>query len=144
MGPIRPVLKVSPSTRDFMSLDINPVVPQGRQQIQSYGEKRFRISAEMFEGSVIVFPEETQGWSVTNLSELGMGALAPVTKHASDIDILLIGCGATFSAVPKGLRADIKAAGMVLEWMDTGAACRTFNVLVAEERRVCAALIAVD
>ena len=112
---IRPALKAFPSTRDFMSLDINPVVPQGRQQIQSYGDKRFRISAEVFKGSVIVFPEETQTWSVTDLSELGIDALAPV-----------------------------KAVGMVLEWMDTGAACRTFNVLVAEERRVCAALIAVD
>jgi uncharacterized protein len=75
---------------------------------------------------------------------LNIDALAQVTRQADDIDILLIGCGPTFCAVPKGLRADIKAAGMVLEWMDTGAACRTFNVLVAEERRVCAALIAVD
>jgi uncharacterized protein len=127
-----------------MSLDINPVVPQGRQQIQSYGDKRFRISAEVFEGSVVVFPEETQVWAVTDLSVLNIDALAQVTRQADDIDILLIGCGPTFCAVPKGLRADIKAAGMVLEWMDTGAACRTFNVLVAEERRVCAALIAVD
>ena len=127
-----------------MSLDINPVVPQGRQQIQSYGDKRFRISAEVFEGSVVVFPEETQVWAVTDLSVLNIDALAQVTRQADDIDILLIGCGPTFCAVPKGLRADIKAAGMVLEWMDTGAACRTFNVLIAEERRVCAALIAVD
>ncbi len=127
-----------------MSLDIIPVVPQGRQQIQSYGDKRFRISAEVFEGSVVVFPEETQVWAVTDLSVLNIDALAQVTRQADDIDILLIGCGPTFCAVPKGLRADIKAAGMVLEWMDTGAACRTFNVLVAEERRVCAALIAVD
>ena len=127
-----------------MSLDINPVVPQGRQQIQSYGDKRFRISAEVFEGSVVVFPEETQVWAVTDLSVLNIDALAQVTRQADDIDILLIGCGPTFCAVPKGLRADIKAAGMVLEWMDTGAACRTFNVLVAEERCVCAALIAVD
>ena len=127
-----------------MSLDTIPVVPQGRQQIQSYGDKRFRISAEVFEGSVVVFPEETQVWAVTDLSVLNIDALAQVTRQADDIDILLIGCGPTFCAVPKGLRADIKAAGMVLEWMDTGAACRTFNVLVAEERRVCAALIAVD
>ena len=127
-----------------MSLDINPVVPQGRQQIQSYGDKRFRISAELYQGSVVVFPEETQLWPVKDLSALSMDTLAPVSKHAGDIDILLIGCGPTFQAVPKGLRAELKAAGMVLEWMDTGAACRTFNVLVAEERRVCAALIAVD
>ncbi len=127
-----------------MSLDINPVVPQGRQQIQSYGDKRFRISGAVFESSVIVLPEETLRWPVTESSALGIDALGPVTKLAGEIDILLIGCGPKFSAVPKGLRADVKAVGMVLEWMDTGAACRTFNVLVAEERRVCAALIAVD
>ncbi|MBI1985608.1 MAG: Mth938-like domain-containing protein, partial [Rhodospirillales bacterium] len=43
-----------------------------------------------------------------------------------------------------GLREDLKQAGLVLEWMDTGAACRTFNVLLAEERACAAALIAVE
>lgn len=73
-----------------------------------------------------------------------MDALSAVLANADDIDILLVGCGPTFAAIPKGLRAALKDAGIILEWMDTGAACRTFNVLVAEERRVAAALIAVD
>ena len=46
--------------------------------------------------------------------------------------------------IPKGLRPDLREHGIVLEWMDTGAACRTFNVLVAEERRVAAAILAVE
>ena len=59
------------------------------------------------------------------------------------IDIVLVGCGPRFVAPPAPLRAALKARAVALEWMDTGAACRTFNVLLAEERRAAAALIAV-
>jgi uncharacterized protein len=59
------------------------------------------------------------------------------------VDILLIGCGTGPAPVPAPLRAGLKSAGMSLEWMDTGAACRTFNILLAEQRRIAAALIAV-
>ena len=127
-----------------MSLDINPVVPQGRKLIQSYGEHRFRISGEDIEGSVLVFSEMTQAWPVADVAGITMDNLQAITDARADIDIVLIGCGQTFSAVPKGLRMALKETGIALEWMDTGAACRTFNVLVAEERRVCAALLAVD
>jgi uncharacterized protein len=58
--------------------------------------------------------------------------------------ILVIGCGERFLPPPKGLRDDLRKAGIALEWMDTGAACRTFNVLLAEDRGAVAALIAVD
>ena len=57
--------------------------------------------------------------------------------------ILLIGCGTTFFPPPKSLRNALKNIGTALEWMDTGAACRTFNVLLAENRNVVSALIAV-
>lgn len=57
---------------------------------------------------------------------------------------MIVGCGKTFFPPPEAARAVAKAAGVALEWMDTGAACRTFNVLLGEERRVAAALIAVD
>ncbi len=57
--------------------------------------------------------------------------------------ILLIGCGSKFYPPPIILRNDLKNIGTTLEWMDTGAACRTFNVLLAESRNVVSALIAV-
>ncbi len=126
-----------------MGLDINPVVPQGRQIIQGYGDGRFRISAEVYNGSVLVFLEETSAWNVAAAERVSIDTLQQVISAAPAIDILLIGCGPDFSPVPKGLRAALKEHGISLEWMDTGAACRTFNVLVAEERRVAAALIAV-
>ena len=91
-----------------------------------------------------MFSETTQAWPVTDVAGITMHSLQAVTDARAEIDIVLIGCGQSFSAVPKGLRLALKQTGIALEWMDTGAACRTFNVLIAEERRVCAALIAVD
>ncbi|HET6224238.1 MAG TPA: Mth938-like domain-containing protein, partial [Dongiaceae bacterium] len=60
------------------------------------------------------------------------------------IDLLLVGCGARMAPLPPALRQALRQIGVVMEPMDTGAACRTYNVLMAEGRRVCAALIAVD
>ena len=60
------------------------------------------------------------------------------------VEILVVGCGAPFEPPPSGLREGLSEKGVVLEWMDTGAACRTFNVLLAEDRACAAALIAVE
>lgn len=127
-----------------MSLDINPVVPKDRQLIQSYGDGRFKVTGEFFDGSILVFPEETRLWAVTETAEIDMASLDAVIAEGDAVDILLVGCGPRFKAIPKGLRQALREAGIVLEWMDTGAACRTFNVLIAEERRVAAAILAVD
>jgi uncharacterized protein len=66
--------------------------------------------------------------------------LAPVVEHG-DVQILLLGLGRSVGSVAVTLRTVLRAAGIALEPMDTGAACRTYNVLVAEGRRVAAALI---
>jgi uncharacterized protein len=61
---------------------------------------------------------------------------------AQDIEILLLGCGERMGLVPQSLRAPLRADGIVIEPMDTGAAARTFNLLLSEDRKVAAALIA--
>jgi len=127
-----------------MPIDMDPVVPQGQQLVQKYGDGRFTISTVVFEGSVVVVPEETTPWSVQSTEDITIESLSAITDQADDFDIVLIGAGPKFSRIPLDLRKALKEFGLVLEWMDTGAACRTFNVLVAEERRVAAALIAVD
>lgn len=127
-----------------MSLDINPVVPEDRQLIHAYGDGCFKVTGEAYEGSILVFPERTELWQARTPEDIHLQNLEPVVAARDDVDILLVGCGPRFTAIPKGLRADLKNQGIVLEWMDTGAACRTFNVLVAEERRVAAAILAVD
>ena len=85
--------------------------------------------------------EETLSWSVESGGDITLENLAPVIGEPG---ILVIGCGAGFLAPPLDLRMALKAHGISLEWMDTGAACRTFNVLLTEEREAVAALIAVD
>lgn len=128
-----------------MPIDIDPVIPQGRQLVQSYGDGRFKISTIDHHGSVLVFPDETVAWGITSAADISIESLSSITGVADDYDILLIGAGPSFGRIPLELRKALKQEfGLILEWMDTGAACRTFNVLIGEERRVAAALIAVQ
>jgi uncharacterized protein len=92
----------------------------------------------------LIFPERTLAWPVEAAAEISLDGLAPVAEAQPSVEILVIGCGPAFLAPPKGLREGLSEWGVVLEWMDTGAASRTFNVLLAEERACAAALIAVD
>ncbi len=127
-----------------MSLDITPQVAAGRCLIQGYGDGGFRILAKRQEGSLIVFGDCSQPWPVTDVGDITLDSLGPVIDVASEIQILVLGCGPDFTDEPLGLRQGLREHGIVLEWMDTGAACRTFNVLLTEDRDVAAALIAVD
>lgn len=122
-----------------MSLDITPRVPLGRQIVEAYGDGGFRIAGEAYTGSVIVFLERTMAWS----GILSLEGLAPVVEAAQRPAILVVGCGPDFTLPPEALRQDLRALGVMLEWMDTAAACRTYNVLAIEERSVAAALVAV-
>jgi len=60
-----------------------------------------------------------------------------------DVEVLLIGCGPRMVLLPSALRRQIREAGIGMDAMDTGAACRTYNVLISEGRRAAAALIPV-
>ena len=123
--------------------DISPLIPEGRQVIQAYGGGGFRISGVDHRGSIIVFPTHTMPWYVTVLAEANDGSLASVMAPDADVTLLLVGAGRAPGVLAPELRKTLRAAGVVAEVMDTGAACRTFNVLMAEERRVAAALIAI-
>lgn len=123
-------------------MDVTPDIPEGRQIIQGYGDLRFRITNEVYEGSVLVFPDRTLAWPVQSFEQVTAESLEPV-RAAAEVEVLLLGCGTRMQLVPQALRAPLREAGVVIEPMDTGAACRTYNVLMAEERRVAAALIAV-
>lgn len=128
-----------------MSLDITPVVAAGKQLIQGYGAGEFRIANELYTTSILVFPDRTEAWPVTDAAGLSYDDFAALEGDSANLDILVVGCGPRFVAPPQGLRQAVKdRTGVVVEWMDTGAACRTFNVLLAEERRVAAALIALN
>ena len=125
-------------------LDVTPRLPAGRQVIQRYGNGGFRIAGTSHEGSVLVFAERTLAWPVAETAGITMESLDAVASAPESVSILVVGCGPTFQAPPRGLKDALRARGIVLEWMDTGAACRTFNVLLTEERQAAAAILAVD
>ena len=127
-------------------MEITPLVPQqDRQIVQAYGKGGFRVSDTGWSGAIIVFPIRTINWKVSGLSDLTIEAFAPIAE-ASDppIELLLIGSGPRMVLLPSKLRAELRALGFGVDVMDTGAACRTYNVLVGEERRVAAALLPVS
>jgi uncharacterized protein len=123
-------------------MDVTPVIPAGRQYIEGYGAGRFRISGVVHDGAVLVFRTRTIAWPIASLAELTAESLAPVLE-AGDVSVLLLGCGARMAPVPGAVRERLRAAGVVIEPMDTGGACRTYNVLLAEDRQVAAALLPV-
>lgn len=123
-------------------MDLTPLIPEGRQVIQSYFAGGFRVAGERHAGSILVFPERTLAWTVGDPAALDAEALAPVIAAEPAVDFLLLGCGARGIRVTPDIREVLRAGGIGVEAMDTGAACRTYNVLMAEERRVAAALIA--
>lgn len=125
-------------------VDATPLIPPDRQLIQSYHPGGFTVSGVAHEGSVIVFPERTVSWTVTAIDELSPESLEPIRAAAAGVDILLVGTGIKFLLFPPVLRQTIRAWGPVVEAMATSAACRTYNVLLSEERRVAVALIAIS
>jgi len=112
--------------------------------IQGYGEGGFRISGRTYKGSVLVFPDNTLPWPVEDSASITLETLSSVTQASEAVRVLLVGCGVRGAALNTEIRAALRAAGVGIETMDTGAACRTFNVLMLEGRAVAAALIAVD
>jgi uncharacterized protein len=116
------------------------VATAGRQIIERYAPSGFRVSGVIYHGAVLVFPDLTVAWDAASARDVTWETLAPVIEHGG-VEILLLGLGRSTSAVPAALRAALRTARIALEAMDTGAACRTYNVLVSEDRRVAAALI---
>ena len=123
-------------------MELTRIAPEGRQVIQAHREGGFTIAGVRHEGSVLVLPDRTLPWSIGELSAVTVESLAPITAGAESVDILILGAGARFGQPSADLRQALRAHGIVIEAMDTRAACRTFNVLLTEDRRVAAALIA--
>jgi uncharacterized protein len=124
-------------------VDVTPMMPGDRQVIESYGDGRFRVTGVAYQGSIIVFPNRVVDWPLGDIGELAPEQLSDVMVAEPPVEVLLIGCGERAKPVPPQVKKALREAGVGAEPMDTSAACRTYNVLVAEDRRVAAALIAV-
>jgi uncharacterized protein len=95
-------------------------------------------------GSLLCLPSGIWGWPVASIEALDPEALSPVLALGGDITFLLLGTGPALVRPAREVSAALKEAGLWLEVMDTGAAARTYNVLLAEGRAIAAALIAVE
>jgi len=115
--------------------------PAQVQVIRSYGPGHFLISDRDWQEPVLVTPGGTAPWPVARAGELSSANVASVRTGAAPAELLIVGCGARALFITPAVRAELKAAGLALEVVDTGSACRMYNVLLAEGRRVAAALI---
>ncbi len=123
-------------------MDVTPLIREGQQVIQSYAGGRFRVNGEVFTQPIIVLPEKVELWSVkAGFEGLQSGDFEPLVALASDLDVILLGCGAKMGFLPPILKNTLKNQSISIDTMDTGAACRTYNVLMAEGRRVATALL---
>jgi uncharacterized protein len=123
-------------------MDVTPLIRDGQQIIQTYAAGVFRISGISYEGAVIVSPDSTVPWeNVTDFSQLTYDSFAPLIERAEKIDVLLLGTGNKMAFLDPALKNKLGAAGLPIDIMDSGAACRTYNVLMAEGRRVVAAMV---
>ena len=138
-------------------MDVTPLISSDRQVIQSYRGGVFKISNVSYDGAVFVLPDRVIRWDFPKIESpteaegsrdpsttfgITIEDFAPLKPFVDQIEVLLLGTGAKQIMLTSALRNALKKAyGFTVEAMDTGAACRTYNVLMAEGRRIAAALI---
>jgi uncharacterized protein len=112
--------------------------------VEAYGEGGFRVAGERFEGSILIIDDTVSLWPVAALKALTPNDFAAViAADRAVVEFVLLGTGTTVSPAPRPVREALQAQGIGLEVMSTPEACRLYNVLATEGRRVACALIAV-
>ncbi|WP_309605220.1 Mth938-like domain-containing protein [Phenylobacterium sp.] len=112
--------------------------------IDAFGAGGFRLSGDWHAGSLLIVSDVARPWPVTDLAQLSVAALEPVfAAGRAEVEFLLLGVGSRNAQPSRAIREALLAAGLGLEFMDTAAAARLYNVLTSEGRRLAAALIAV-
>jgi len=118
----------------------------GRHAIEAYGSGGFRFAGMSHVGSILATPLGVRALGATSAAEITVEALEPLLAELAErprsIEILVIGTGAAMARIAEPLRARLREAGLRIEAMATGPAARVYNVLLDENRRVAAALIA--
>lgn len=112
--------------------------------IDAYGNGGFRFAEMSHRGSLLCLPTGMVGWEVTAPAELTLESLQPVLDLADQLDVLLIGLGMDIALIDPAIRQAFRDHRVIIEAVGTGGAVRTYNVLLAEERAVAGAFIAVE
>ncbi|MGR3504278.1 MAG: Mth938-like domain-containing protein [Paracoccaceae bacterium] len=118
-------------------MQVTEVNFQGVVPIDGYGPGFFRVNDQVIEGAVLVTAERAGQWG-------GVDDLEPLLALAGEVDVIFLGMGADIAHAPAELRNQLEALGVGVEVMNSPAACRTYNVLLSEGRRVAAALLPVE
>jgi uncharacterized protein len=115
----------------------------GAHPIDAYGAGGFNFAGMSHRGSILVLPSGIRAWDVSDPSQIDAASLAVLLDEPEGaVEHLLVGTGASFVPLAPALRKALRARGIAGEPMATGAAARTYNILLGEKRRVAAALIA--
>ena len=119
-----------------------PACYPGVASIEAYGKGGFRFAGMSHRGSILCLPSGVYAWEPS--IPLDAASFSPALAERDRIGLLVVGTGACRLLPSASVRRAFAEAGVALEFMDTGAACRTYNVLLAEGRPAGAALIAAD
>ncbi|APX90733.1 hypothetical protein BV394_14250 [Brevirhabdus pacifica] len=117
-------------------MQLNEIRFEDNQPVAGYGPGFFRVGAQVIEGPVLLLPEGVYSWR-------GLEDLERLEAAADSIDVLFLGMGAEIAHAPAPLRERLEARGVGIEVMASPPACRTYNILLSEGRRVGAALLPV-
>lgn len=116
----------------------------GRAPIDAYGNGGFRFASMSHKGSILCLPSGIYGWDATIAQPFGGERLLKIFEEADAVKFVLFGTGPDIRRLPPELADRFRKAGISCDPMSTGAAVRTFNVMLAEGRPVAAALVAVE
>lgn len=115
----------------------------GRAPIDAYGNGGFRFADMSHRGSLLCLPSGIYGWEMEEGLPLDVAAFERALAEAANFEFLLIGTGSNIRPIPAALKSVFKAHGISSDPMGTGAAIRTYNIMLGESRPVAAALIAI-
>lgn len=116
----------------------------GRAPLEAYGNGGFRFADMSHRGSILCLPSGIYGWEPDDADALKAADFSKLIAESGNVEILLVGTGPDLKPLDAELRALLKEHRIAADPMSTGAAVRTYNVLLAEDRAVAAALVAVD
>ena len=123
-------------------MDITPLVPESIKTVQGYGPGFFRINGVLYRQSVFVVADKVVEISVDISGELlKINSIEKSLCSVDDLELLLVGTGKSFRALDADNHRALKESGLSVDVMDSGAAARTYNVLIAEQRRAGAVLV---
>lgn len=112
-------------------MDLTPLIHRGAQMIGAYGTDHVKVSGVLYRHSIFITPDQTRPWD---------GTLAMILSLCDGVEILLLGTGDEIVPISDDMRAAFRDNGTGIEIMDNGAVARTYNVLLAEGRKVAAAM----